>query len=151
MTELQHFDEITVGTWIHADSLGSYNTVSSRDVFILGVRDDGNGFYYEVEDTADTVFTARSGQAPSTGNWYHIALTYDQNELRGYVNGVTTTTVTCNGNALYNGDYGITIGNTDGTVDDTRLYGRALSTDEVYELYRWGSMGTDMRSELVTR
>jgi hypothetical protein len=39
----------------------------------------------------------------------------------------------------------------EGKVDDFRIFDRALSSWEVFELYRWGSLGRDMRKELVNK
>jgi hypothetical protein len=36
-----------------------------------------------------------------------------------------------------------------GNMDDIRIYDYALDPSQVYELYRWGTFGRDMRADLV--
>jgi hypothetical protein len=76
----------------------------------------------------------------SSGNWYHMVGTYDQTNLKLYVNGVLadskpySTAITHSVNELY---IGKTVGGAslDGALDDVRIYNYAFSAQEVANLY----------------
>jgi chitodextrinase len=78
-----------------------------------------------------------SGQAPATGQWQYVTATYDGTNVRYYVNGAQVATRTFTGNV---GDFntwrigaygGTPYGFFDGSIDDVRVYDRALSAAEV--------------------
>ena len=79
----------------------------------------------------------RPGPPPSTGVWHHIAYTY--NGASGqtlYIDGVATTATVANQTATPTVAYlGVAIARTarsfNGSVDDVRIYSRALSATEI--------------------
>jgi hypothetical protein len=78
----------------------------------------------------------------TTGTWYFLTITYASNVIRGYVNGTQVGTATGaggNGSSLTTGNrIGAWLGNTEyfkGLVDEVGIWSRALSADEVEELY----------------
>jgi chitodextrinase len=78
-----------------------------------------------------------SGRTPALGRWQHVAATYDGTTARFYVDGdeVANTVFTGNigdSNVWRIGAYGVSpTGFFDGTVDDVRIYDRALSATEI--------------------
>src|SRR3989344_810106 len=89
-------------------------------------------------------YCANSTTAPSTGVWYHVQGTYDGTNIRLYINGAleATTTVNApsnNATAFDIGSYSVdaTAYAFNGTVDEVRLYNRALSPAEVSQLYNF--------------
>jgi hypothetical protein len=90
----------------------------------------------EVFDTADNVL--------SVGKWQHLAVTFDDasNEVILYIDGNSHTvtsytgTITGNTSALQFTESGNRCFN--GTMDEVRIYTRALSADEVKRLYNIG-------------
>ena len=90
-----------------------------------------------------TQFTAASG---NFNKWFHITCTYDGSTVRVYVNGVQQGTASVSG-TIFSSTNTITIGrwsgaSTDffrGSIDDVRIYNRALSAQEVALLYALGS------------
>ena len=85
--------------------------------------------------------------------WSHVSLIFDSNndEISLFHNGVHIETksvsfVNETETDLYIGYDGV--GNDEyyqGKLDDVRIYDKALSPSEVFELYRWGTRGRDMR------
>lgn len=86
----------------------------------------------------------------NVGQWYHLALTYNSNNslISVYVNGKLDGTgvqtggigsaIDCIGIG-YSSDSGCSVSNTsyfNGSVDDLRLYNRALTASEIYNLYK---------------
>ena len=78
-----------------------------------------------------------SGRNPVTGQWQHVAATYDGTVARYYVDGLEVAARATSGsvgtsNTWRIGAYGGTPGGFfDGVVDDVRIYNRALSAGEV--------------------
>jgi len=130
--------------WVNADDLrndwrGILTKASSYEI-IVGSTDgsvrfqvyDGSSFYTTKDIAIDT------------GNWYHLIHTFDGSTLRAYVNGSLKDEVT--GAACQNNTEPFNIGynsrNTayfDGSIDDVRIYNRALTPVEVEQLYNKGA------------
>jgi len=78
-----------------------------------------------------------SGQNPVAGQWQYISATYDGSTAHFYVNGVQVAQSTFTGsvgssNTWRIGAYGTGPGGFfDGTIDDVRIYNRALTPGEV--------------------
>ncbi len=81
-----------------------------------------------------------------TGVWYHIAATWDgttdADGLKMYVDGVPDASHTASQGTIKTNNYALQIGgknSSDGTIDDVRVYDRALSAEEIEELYNQGA------------
>jgi len=79
-----------------------------------------------------------------TGTWTHVAATYDPspgNEVRLYINGQLDNSTNFAHGPIDSSDSALTIGNRmgqhyfDGTIDEVAIYNRALSAEEIAELY----------------
>lgn len=107
----------------------------------------GSGFGFSV--SLDGTYTS-----VGTGNgfyelykWYHVVGTYDGSSLKMYVNGNLIKSIAASGKMqdygsdLFIGrhgnrsDYYNTTFHLPGTVDDVRIYNRALSSEEISKLY----------------
>lgn len=92
---------------------------------------------------ADTAIASYANGIPigSGRNWYHIAGVYDSvaGNVKVYVNGVLGGTTGSLSSLTQNSTHTIKIGTTwSGTIDDVRIYNRALSASEVLQLYNQG-------------
>ena len=75
--------------------------------------------------------------------WYHVCGTYDGANLKAYLNGVNQATVPVTSVKVPTGTFTfsrVSGGNTPfgGSIDDVRIYNRALSASEVTALYNLG-------------
>ncbi|MBU0530633.1 MAG: hypothetical protein KKC05_03075, partial [Nanoarchaeota archaeon] len=141
-------NEFTVAAWIYIDILpGStdwYGIVSKGDYT------SGNG--YELYVRSSTVANANeitfglgpdraySGFIPSTGEWIHVAGTYNGSYMVLYVNGERRDTVSSgiipNGGPLFVGRRTSSLSNLfDGRIDDVRVYEIALDDQDIFNLY----------------
>lgn len=159
-------DVVTIAGWVKFDSL----TSSSSDIQILFGREGTDAGPYNITlseggpNFSFDIYTDSSsgnltfGDSLVTGSWYHLAGVYGYNtgEARAYINGALRATTSVGGtlrsnsnefNAGANAALGKHFHN--GTLDDIRLYNRALSTTEIHDLYRYGSRGRDLREQLV--
>lgn len=142
--------DYSAAAWVKLDKAdGAFQTVVSQD-------GPSNSDFYLQYSGADQRFAmsfagvrALAPVKPETGRWYHLVGVRDtvKGELRLYVDGVLAGTASAclpqgapTGNTVIGrGKYG---GNPvdylDGTVDQVHLYDRALSADEIKQLYDSG-------------
>jgi hypothetical protein len=138
---------LTVSMWVNTSAIGSKNILSKRH---------GTTPYSSYNMTVDTQTnnrascsvtnnsgaSASAGAAANTftrGVWQHIVCVYNGSNVRMYTNGVhngftnnLTGTVYSSNNLLY-----IPMSNSafSGSLDEVRIYNRALSAEEVAQLY----------------
>lgn len=154
--ELSNTD-ITVSAWVNYQSLNAGNDdpiitkYSSSGERAYALKGNGTNFSFSVSDDgtsgAGNQVLAASSSAPSTGQWYHVAGTFEASTGTAsiYVDGTLAGTATDAGvTGIYDATRSLRIGTwesagddyTNGTIDDARIYNRVLSPDEVYSLYR---------------
>ncbi len=120
------------------DCCGSYKGIEFRFV--------GNTLNVQIWNT--TVASLSSNTSiPNTSDWVLATATYDGSNLRLYINGVldntTATGLGVGTPASYNsaiGGMGMAPGTytINGSLDEVRLYNRALSATEIKQLYNLG-------------
>jgi fibronectin type 3 domain-containing protein len=140
-------DEMTVAAWVKINSfpLRSSNTdpaIVEKDgsEFMLGLAgSNSNTPRFRLTTTSGTV-TVQFGSS-SVGRWYHYVGVYDGSKMRLYESGVligskaqsgtidmSTVDLNIGHRSLYNSYV-------DGTIDEVRIYNRALTGVEVQALY----------------
>jgi hypothetical protein len=125
---------------------------------IIGLYVDADGtlaYYFYNNDT-------RYNTNLQIGQWYHVGLTYHGGgERRVYVNGVQATFKTSYGtltNSLTLAGGTLTIGNQidlvgnyfKGSIANFRLFNRALTGDEIWQLYAYQKEYFDVSPDVVT-
>ncbi|OHB59076.1 MAG: hypothetical protein A2173_08240 [Planctomycetes bacterium RBG_13_44_8b] len=132
---------ITISLWVNADSFSN-----EPDLITKGLYNEAYTIWLKPDDDdpsfGQVVFALNnnrfySSPAITTNEWYHIAVTRGGNEWKIYINGHEDAS----------GIYGTAIGTTsraltfsstgydyDGTLDDIRIYNRALNPDEIIQL-----------------
>ncbi|MFN5620586.1 MAG: LamG-like jellyroll fold domain-containing protein [Flavobacteriales bacterium] len=139
---------ITLSAWFQADTLASMriidkSTVGGADGFLLDIGGNNNNKYIRA------ILAGQSNNQPSssefiseTNTWYNIIVTYDGIAVRFYVNNELDTTLDISGESLLNslplrfGANSLLIDNFfDGVIDDIGIWNRALTPEEVQELY----------------
>jgi len=152
-TNLDMDDQVTFAGWA---KIGDESTTEYYGILHSPARQPrGSGVwlgYYQsgqlrfrVEDAAGSP-VIQAAVANYT-EWHHAAGTYDGSTMRLYVDGVevASTTKLLSGSIIADGDYVIAATDVDstarhfpGSLDDVRIYNRALSADEVRRLYELG-------------
>ncbi|UCF42950.1 MAG: LamG domain-containing protein [Planctomycetota bacterium] len=150
-------DEITVMAWFKpASSDGAVNINAQIVSKWLGTNSAytlGYDYLGETNTIMFVVYTGMNGVAygsiavDDTSKWYHLTGVYNGSEVIVYIDGVAGTPAGHTGN-IYNSSMPLRIsgyGNghrtVDGTIDDVRIYNRALSGAEIWQLYEDGLGG----------
>jgi hypothetical protein len=164
-------DTITISLWINPRGSGG------SDVQIVSDYEKGSTWGWMLEFSADNEFRATNIGSPATSRrrvssvlslnqWHHVvAVIYpDDRYPEIYVDGLPDNNPYPSGSAptqLYRGSGNVIIGRQstpaeryfNGTLDDVRVYERALSVEEIKELYFGGLNlhGTDRAIIKITR
>ncbi len=160
--DLSQENAFTIGAWVKPDqvyfsaifSRGSVNSGADNEVYHLGFGWDPGRVFAQASDgvvVSRGIFNGTDGTAV-TGIWQYIVATYDGSSVRTYKNGaIVDTSGDLSGSTLWDGDetqdrqtgIGYDARNDryyfHGTLDDVRIYNRALSAEEVKRLYELGA------------
>ncbi len=131
---------LSVTGWVRGDAwgAGSYVNIILRkgegnpNNWQLSIADGNAALYLDDSDGGGV----RSTTTLNTGQWYHVAATWDGTQVKIYVNGLLETTQVRSGTistdtrpVYLGGRSGTDL--FDGRIDDVRLYNRALSPEEI--------------------
>lgn len=127
------------GAWGYIARMGTSSSVGGS-VWIISVYENQYTMAVNGQFTAGA-----TNVAVSNSNWSHLVLSYDGQTQRGYVNGVLASSA--NVGAITNTISGANqwLGRVDpgriftGSIDDFRIYNRALSQTEIQSLYSIGA------------
>ena len=157
-SSLNFVDALTVEAWIYPEGWGEesnygfgrivdkldYGTYTGYNLFIA------NNIYYNNESLAINIIINGIGYSFSTpdhsislNQWQHIAMSYDGETVRLFINGKEKGNLTSpSGNLNDHSLVDLIIGNCkeqdrtfNGTIDEVRIYNRSLSADEIYQHY----------------
>ncbi|KKQ06957.1 MAG: Carbohydrate-binding CenC domain protein [Candidatus Moranbacteria bacterium GW2011_GWE2_36_40] len=136
--------QLTLSAWINPKSEGGgYPRIIEK----------GNGYPYiflfvgnnlSCNIGAEGITTTTSPLAGKYNSWHHVDCVYDGANISIYFDGVSIASTPKTGSVLA-GATALTIGNNvagdrtfDGKIDDVRVYNRALSANEIEQLYHQG-------------
>ena len=148
---------ITVSAWFQiAGNTGATQGVISKDIsspianppYALQINASTNTLqYYQTSTSTTTPTNSVSTPVLTYGNnWYFISGTFEGNTMRVYFNGELSETSTLSDIAPTTGMLRIGQQKTgsgrwfNGTIDDVRIYNRALSASEINQLYLAGAL-----------
>ena len=153
----------TVSAWVNLNSLPTSGNIASIvdkhtatgwENYEIDVRNTAGVYTWELlfNNNSGTAYTASYTATPGLGTWYLVTGVWDSSTSNEYLylNGTLVATVNqagavpdaSSGRYLQIGVQNQTAGKyLDGTVDDVRVYNRALSAAEVGQLYGGASCG----------
>ena len=137
------------GAWVKWSGSGSETCVLDRaNGYAITLASSGAAVVY-LQGISGQPFTSTVIVTP--GVWTHIFVTWDGTNIFIYKNGVLTQTISAPGPQSLSNDI-VGIGATglgtlffSGSLDDVRIYNRALSSAEVKQLYQEGSATLNAR------
>ncbi|WP_245607643.1 LamG domain-containing protein [Streptomyces prunicolor] len=139
----------SVSAWVKLNSLSGNQTIASIDgssisPFYLQLTGGTFAFTTRSSDSTGSTATQVTGGTPVTGTWYHLTGVYDNSAhtIALYVNGTLQGTTafsspwkatghTVIGRAKWNGN---AVDFTNGTIDDVRMFSKALNRQEAVAL-----------------
>lgn len=151
--EIQHSNSLavdtamTLSTWLKPEDLSKFAVVVEKQgSYGLHIDTDGSAYFY-IKNAADWGASEYTAEIPASsikvGNWINLICTYSQatRELKLYINGElkSSEVLPASVTGIYRHTNPLTLGfqyNSggyfyQGYIDETRLYSRALSEDEV--------------------
>ncbi len=151
-------DQLTVSAWVYWEGTSRYPNI------VTGGRWSPGGFLIFVSDRACRFRMGRPGAAASDpdsgwteggaelvpqiefGRWYHLAATLDRPTITTYVDGRQVGSATWDYPVGYSGElligrWGSIAQCHQGLIDDVRIYARALTADEIAQMYQSTSEG----------
>ncbi len=137
---------ITLSCWVKLASFAgaSIQGILSKDNPGIG---EGYGLYSFNSDIGSSVRIGSTWvnlySTVSLDTWYFFAVTYDGVTLKCYINGVVVASTSISGSISLNNDplyigtfYSPSVDNFfNGTIDDARVYSRALTQSDITQLY----------------
>ena len=104
-----------------------------------------DGYFYDLYDTSNNLYTVSTGANSTTGTWEHVAATYNTSDskIRIYLNGVLKDTsaafasaAASSADAFYIGASNTAASIVDGLMDQVRVYPTTLTDQNVYDLWQ---------------
>lgn len=133
--------ETSVMAWFKRTGIpaGDYHIITGGNSVEISIYDPSGQIRTGVNTDSQGRRVFNSGSGLVDGNWHHVAMTYDGENLRSYIDGSITATNPVSGNltgrAAEIGRYLSNTYVTNGYIDDVRIYGRALSSEEIKAVY----------------
>ena len=147
-------NELTIASWVNPDSYDG--TILAKRDFSGGERTnyhtwvDASGYIgFEFNHNNSATGNATSVATIPTNSWSHVAITYDQQNIKIYINGELNKTVqetddlTPNNNVLSIGrvirQSNSNFSEFDGKLDEVAIWNEAITAAEITALYNSGS------------
>ena len=152
--------QLTIAAWINVDVLQNYDGVLTKGTTVspyslmLSTPDGAPDpkFKFQINNfnppngTGGGIYTSIGNL--TTDQWHHIAVTFDEQDVRLYLDGALDSVHNASGVILGTTTEDLILGGDfpggdeyfDGTLDDVRLYDGPLTADEIAELHG-GSVG----------
>lgn len=150
--------DFTITLWVYPTNVtaGQYkaligthqgsNYANGRGWSIVMNVDNGGDLYFVAGNDTSTPWEIAYGinAGLPINQWTHIIITRSGNSFQWYKNGLAVASGMTDTDSIGNATYNLQIGNTGneryftGSIDDVRIYNKALSAGEVGQLYNMG-------------
>jgi hypothetical protein len=144
-------DGITVAAWIRKDTASHWNTIISREIDstwseYIGLAVFRNHALFSIDPDGKRYINVMDTASVTPDIWIHMAGTYDNDTLKLFVNGRFIKSAFCKGPFVFQDKNPMFIGGNSndknkttldcfkGSIDELRIYRRALSSDEIKSL-----------------
>ncbi len=135
--------ELTLSAWIYPDNLaggGSYPSIVSKSSAYRLYAHTDRRVRFQVYNGSTSIVAKPQATMPNL-EWTHVVGTFSGTQLKVYINGTLQKTVSFSGsinrnnNPLFLGARNQTRDFFDGKIDGVRIYDKALSAQEVLDLF----------------
>lgn len=136
-----HVKEVTISAWINPTStrISNLQLILAKNAGRLQFRIQP--FLVEVIADSTGIKSAASTERISANQWTHVVMTYKSGDkIRGYINNVEATMNAATGGEIVTDTSPVSISISgswvfSGSMDNIRIYNRALSSDEIDAIY----------------
>nr|MDJ0799559.1 lectin-like protein [Calothrix sp. MO_167.B12] len=147
--ELDITDQITLAAWINVDNFNDWQgiiTKGTSDIpYAMDLRADGSLSFTANYSISGGVGSGEwlSNTKLTTNQWHHVAITYDGDAIRFYIDGQLDSNVVSTDITFATTTQDLVVGadltgsHFDGEIDDARVYNRALNNEEITELTQY--------------
>ena len=133
---------LTIAAWVNISAVnGDYQAIFGKDFqyrLLLGAN--LSSFLFQINSSTNAF--SNTFAALTFRTWHHVAVTYNGTTVNFYLDGQNVGSVAMTQSITSTGVYDAGIGNSftsyyflEGSIDDVRVYNRALSAKEVWQLY----------------
>src|SRR3989344_5537130 len=139
-------DNFTVSAWVNPSSSIATKALAVKNDEMRLVTDASGNPLCQIHNGSSWQTAATSSVALSLGSWQHVLCTYDQTDLKVYINGMQTASQSLAGISIGNtvnemelgNDAGGTYADYEGIMDDFRYYDYARTAGELRLDYNAG-------------
>ena len=135
-------DQTTVVAWFKRLGVPgtNYHIITGPANIEISVPEPGGQLRTGITTSVSGRVVSNAGPATLlNGEWHHVAVVYDGTNKKSYLNGEWIDDDPCTGDlsgiVTEIGRFNSTTYGANGLIDDVRIYGTALSDDEIKELY----------------
>ncbi|MBT4539751.1 hypothetical protein HOC32_05675 [Candidatus Woesearchaeota archaeon] len=140
-------DELTLSSWVYVDGYKQDQRIISKET---GTRSPWSIYTLLISESGKLEFRLginnrrqrhASNQVIPLNKWVHVSATYNGNKMKIYIDGELDKEISVSGNIqdnnepVYIGDSQFYSRSFNGLIDEVRIYDRALSSQEIVELY----------------
>ena len=158
-------NQITIVAWIKGSGWPAANHVVRKlhdqaqgHIYVLRIQPDTIRAYIATDAKPSPGYQVNGATSLNTDRWYHVALVYDGNEIRVYLNGELDGSQTASGK-IETSDGELRIARGDpagyfaGVIDEVAIFNVALDEGEIKEIMEGGlktSLGVSPPGKLTT-
>ena len=158
---LESMNQLTVEAWLEIQSLKGWQCIAGKLNWDIS---HDYSYYLQIwaDNTmvgriwTDTEYMIKSTKTVSPGIWYHAAITYNGSTFKLFVNGEEWVSTSASGTIKDSAPpvrIGIRDVNADafnGTIDEVKIYNRALSAEEIWKEYTRTGYSIAIQTQTVT-
>jgi hypothetical protein len=152
---------ITITAWIKLNDLNKYSFIVNKGPSGMAGANYAGNYEFVIEPPGRVEFLHQTGSGiafsyyfsntrPSTGIWHHVAVTLGNKQVNFYIDGLPDGTFAQSGTFGILNNEPVRIGTRkdgaayfNGSIDDVRIYNRALSADEIQAIMHIKPIGSD--------
>lgn len=142
---------VTISAWMKKDTASYWNTIVSREIGsgwseYVGLAVHQNHALFSIDPDGTNYKNVKDESLIQPGIWYHLAGTFDNDTFKLYINGKLIRSDACKSPLHFQDQNPLLIGGNSnnqnqslvdcfkGTIDEVRIYKRALSLEEINQL-----------------
>ena len=146
-SSLSSTSQLSISVWVNETASKANATVVDKELYLNGTSN--SGYFLRIYSLTplfyidnNTQYGVSASSPITAGIWHHLVGTYDGSTFNLYVDGVLSNSNSIGSHPISTNTGILAIGRTaqivsylfNGSIDDVRIYNRALSANEVYRI-----------------